>query len=551
MSAKFCGPYRVLQRLGPVDYLIDTPMRKKTHRVCHINLLKPYHRRDERLFPRSTPAQPVSMVSTSIDDPYEFGASIPALNDRIQPNTPDDLGQLTETQQIGLNALLSDYSDIFSDVPGKTTLSQHTIQLTPGSKPVKCTPYRMHPDKAKLIDKEISELLRLGIIETSCSPWASPIVMVPKPDGTMRLCTDYRKVNTLTVPDPFPLPRIEDLVDRVGRAKFLSKIDMTRGYWQVPLDDTSVPVSAFVTPTGHFQWKFMPFGLRNAPATFSRLVDKLLKGLEHFSGAYLDDVIIFSDTWEEHLSHLKAVFQRIREAALTLNRKKCMFAMAELDYLGHHVGLGKVEPRQKKVEALLAFPRPSNRKQLQSFLGLANYYRKFVPHFATLSADLSDLLKKGTKFQWTHKAEQAFLDIKSRLGSRPVLRPPDFTKPFIIAVDASDIAIGATLLQEVDGLEHPICFLSRKLNEHQRKYSIVEKEALALLIAVRTFSIYFGSTPVKVYTDHSPLQFLNRMAPHNAKLLRWSLELQQYNIEVVHRPGKQNLFPDILSRPSL
>jgi len=393
-------------------------------------------------------------------------------------------------------------------------------------------------------------LLNLGIIKHSDSPWASPIVMVPKADGSLRLCTDYRKVNKLTLPDPFPLPRVEDLVDRVGRAKYLTKIDMTRGYWQVPLDEYSGPISAFVTPTGHFEWKYMPFGLRNSPATFSRLVDKLLKGLEHFCAAYLDDVIIFSDTWEEHMRHLETVFMRIREAGLTLNMKKCEFAVAELDYLGHHVGLGKVQPRQQKVEALLKFPRPTNRKQLQSFLGLASYYRKYIPHFANLSAVLSDMLRKGTKFVWTESTEQSFLDIKSRLASRPVLVPPDFSKPFIVAVDASDIAIGAALMQENDGLEQPICFLSRKLNAHQHKYSTVEKEALALLTAVRTFSVYFGSSVVTVYTVHSPLQFLECMAPHNAKLLRWSLELQQYNLEIRHRSGKNNLFPDILSRPT-
>ena len=375
-------------------------------------------------------------------------------------------------------------------------------------------------------------------------------MLVPKPDGSIRLCTDYRWVNALTVPDSFPFPRIEDLVDKVGRAKYLTKVDMTRGYWQVPLDDYSVPVSAFVTPTGHFQWRYLPFGLRNAPATFSRLVVKLLRGLESFYGAYLDDIIIFSDTWEDHLKHLNSVFTRIREAGLTLNKRKCDFACAELDYLGYRVGKGKVEPQQKKVEALLAFPRPNTRKQVQSFLGLAGYYRRFIPHFASLAATLSDLLKKGAKFLWDDKTESAFLDIKSRLASKPVLIAPDFSKPFIIGVDSSDVAIGATLMQEVDGLERPICYLSRKLNTHQRRYAIVEKEALALLTAVRAFSIYFGSAKTTVFSDHSPLQFLDKMAPHNQKLLRWCLELQQFNLEVRHRAGRDNLLPDILSRPS-
>jgi len=190
-------------------------------------------------------------------------------------------------------------------------MCKHHITLIPGSKPVASTPYRLHPEKAKLVEQEIDQMLQMGIITRSDSPWASPIVVVPKPDGSIRLCVDYRKVNSISVPDPFPLPRIENLVDKVGRAKYLTKIDMTRGYWQVPLDELSVPVSAFVTPTGHFEWRYMPFGLRNAPATFSRLVNLLLKGLEYCSGAYLDDIIIFSNSWEEHMKHLNLVFNRI------------------------------------------------------------------------------------------------------------------------------------------------------------------------------------------------------------------------------------------------
>jgi hypothetical protein len=295
----------------------------------------------------------------------------------------------------------------------------------------------------------------------------------------------------------------------------------------------------------------MAFGLRNAPATFSRLVSRLLLGLEDFSAAYLDDILIFSETWQDHVKHLRAVFTRIQNAGLTLNQEKCEFAVAEIDYLGHHIGLNKVQPREQKVTALLNFPRPTNRKQLQQFLGLAGYYRKFIPHFADISAILSDLLKKDVKFEWKSDVDKAFLDIKSRLASRPILRPPDFSLPFHLSVDASNTAIGATLFQQIENIEHPICFFSHKLDKHQRNYSTIEKEALGLLLAVRVFSVYFGSAPVRVYTDHNPLVFMQRMANHNQKLLRWSLELQQYNLDVVHISGKDNLFSDILSRPSL
>jgi len=200
--------------------------------------------------------------------------------------------QLTSTQTEDLTALLDEFGDVFADVPGRTTLGVHHTELEPDTKPIRCLPYRLNQEKAKVLKDELDNLLDQRIIEESTSLWASPIVMVPKADGTLRLCTDFRKVNNCTVPDHFPLPRIEDLIDRVGHAKYLTKLDMTRGYWQVPLDDPSVPIPAFVTPFGHFQWRNMPFGLRNAPVTFSRLVSKLLLGLDTFCAAYLDDIII-------------------------------------------------------------------------------------------------------------------------------------------------------------------------------------------------------------------------------------------------------------------
>jgi hypothetical protein len=383
LQAKYFGPYKVVEKLGPVDYLIDTPGRRKTQRVCHVNLLKLYRRRDDKLFPRlavgsSAQAAAVHVCGTSDYNEQDFGNSIPAFQDlKHSAKFDDKVKHLPEMQRKQLQAVLNSFVGVFKDQPGRTTLITHHIKLKEGSRPVAVAQYRLNPEK------------------------------------------------------------------------------------------------------------------------------------------------------------------------------KCEFATAEIDYLGHHIGLGKVMPKQKKVEALVAFGRPTTKKQLQSFIGLAGFYRKYIPHFASLSACLTDLLKKGAKWIGNDDREKAFLDIKSRLASRPILVPPDYSKQFIVAVDSSDLALGATLLQEKEGLEHPICYLSRKLNEQQKRYSIVEKEALALLVAVRAFSVYFGSAPIKVYTDHSPLQFLERMAPHNAKLLRWCLELQQYNLQVVHRPGKSNLFPDYLSRPSV
>lgn len=543
LQARYFGPYKVVEKLGPVDYVVATPDRRKKRRVCHVNLMKAYHQRDKTEFPEIDKVNSVLLATTNITDNI--------ITDSDHATLPhENEGSLPSEYQLQIDHLCQEFSTIFSDQPGRTNLCEHHIELVPNAKPFKCSPYRLNPEKTQILKKQISDLLKSDLIQESQSAYASPVILVPKHSNGWRLCTDLRKLNASTIPDPFPIPRIDDLIDRVGQAKFLTKIDMTQGFLQVSLDESSQPLTGFVTPFGQFSWKVMCFGLRNAPATFSRLVSKLLHGLDEFAAGFFDDILIFSNSWQEHLKHLRTVFTRISNAGLTLRKSKCTFAVAEVDYLGFRVGLGKVAPLEQKVQAILNFTAPKNKKQLKTLIGLSSYYRRFIPNYSFLTAKLTDLLKSGIKFQWNTEADKAFLDLKSRLASRPILRPPDYTQPFHLAVDASDIAIAATLFQQVDDIEHPICYFSRKLDKHQRNYSTVEKEALALLLSVRAFSVYFGSTPVRVYTDHNPLVFLHRMANHNQKLLRWSLELQHYNLEIIHRPGKENLLPDLLSRPS-
>jgi transposase InsO family protein len=541
LQTRFCGPYVVLRRLGLVDYLVSTPDRRKSERVVHVNLMKRYTDRNEvalsvNLNESVAPLLMVDSVSS---------VNAVTLEDKVMEC------DVSVEQRHELREVLFAFEHVFSEVPGKTTMAVHRIELVEGAKPVKQAPYRLNPEKMAKVDKEIEELLRAGIIEESDSPWAAPIVVVPKPDGSDRLCSDFRKLNGVSVSDPFPMPRVEAMIDRVGKAKFMTKLDMTKGYWQIPVHKDSIPLTAFVTPHGHYQWKYMAFGLKNAPASFSRLITKVLKGLHEFCDAYLDDIIIFSVAWSDHLMHLKRVLKRIDEAHLTLNLRKCVFANAEIDFLGHHIGINGVQPRLKKVEALLRFPQPVNKKQVQSFLGLAGYYRRYLPHYSEIALPLTALTKKGIPFKWSSEAENAFIELKSRLASRPILIPPDFDKQFCVAVDASQFCVGACLFQVVDELERPICFLSRKLLPNEVRYSTIEKEALALMVALRAFSVYFGSATVLVFTDHKPLQFINQMANKNMKLLRWSLELQRFNIDIRHRPGKMNVVPDILSRPSV
>lgn len=310
LTAKYYGPYKIVEKLGSVDYVIATTDRRKTRRVCHVNLLKEYHRRDIDKFPVTHDNTDVLLCEST------SRMSITDVNEDSDVVPETTVSSLSNKFDSDIKLLCEEFAEIFSEKPGKTDLITHHIKLVPDAKPVRCVPYRLNPEKTKILKTEITNLLEQGLIEESDSPFAAPVILVPKPDHSMRLCSDFRKLNNLSVPDPFPLPRVEDLIDKVGKAKYMSKIDMTRGYWQVPLDLESRPLCGFVTPFGHFQWKVMAFGLRNAPATFSRLVSKLLTGLEEFSAAYLDDIIIFSDSWDDHLKHLRAVFQRIQNAGL-------------------------------------------------------------------------------------------------------------------------------------------------------------------------------------------------------------------------------------------
>jgi len=244
------------------------------------------------------------------------------------------------------------------------------------------------------VEKELQEMLAQGIIEPCTSEWAAPIVLVKKKNGSLRLCVDYRKLNSLSNIDAYPMPRIEELIDKLGKAKFISTLDLTRGYWQLPMASNSRDKTAFTTPFGLFRFNVMPFGLNGAPATFQRMMESLIRGMEEFTGGYMDDLVIFSNTWKEHLDHVWLVMERLKEANLTAKPSKCQFGMHECVYLGHIVGNGTVRPEKDKLEAVSTFPQPVTKKQVRAFMGLTGYYRKFIPNYATTAAPLTDLTRK-------------------------------------------------------------------------------------------------------------------------------------------------------------
>lgn len=309
--------------------------------------------------------------------------------------------------------------------------------------------------------------------------------------------------------------------------------------------------SAFITPFGLYEFKVMPFGMKNAPATFQRLVNQLLDKFEGFAVAYLDDIAVFSQTWEDHLTHLSQVLKRIQNAGLTIKPGKCQIGMSEVQYLGHQVGGGTLKPEPGKVDAIYNWPTPRTKKQVMSFLGTAGYYRKFVPNYSTLAKPLTDLTKKKLPqiVNWTADCERSLSALKSSLAGSPVLQSPDFTRKFVVQTDASAYGLGAVLSQvNPEGDEHPIMYLSRKLLPREVAYATIEKECLAIVWALQKLQPYLYGRKFTVVTDHNPLSWLYRVSGDNGKLLRWSLALQQYDFTIQHKKGSEHGNADGLSR---
>ncbi len=393
-------------------------------------------------------------------------------------------------------------------------------------------------------------MLNLGVIEESHSYWASPIVLVPKTDGSVRFCVDYRKVNAVSKFDAYPMPRVEELLDRLGAARFYSTLDLTKGYCQIPLSPLSKEKTDFTTPFGLHQFVTLPFGLFGAPATFQRLMDKVLRPHSAYTAAYLDDIIIHSNDWQRHMEHLRAVLKALRVAGLTANPRKCAIGRVEVWYLGFHLGHGQVRPQIDKTAAVAACPSPKTKKEVRQFLGLAGYYRRFVPNFSDLTSPLTDLTKKEAPdpVQWTELCKQALTKVKAALCGGPLLHSPNFDLPFLLQTDTSDRGLGAVLAQVVGGEERPVLYLSRKLSKRETRYSTVEKECLAIRWAVLTLHYYLLGREFTLCSDHAPLQWLHRMKDINARITRWYLALQPFKFKVVHRPGVQMAVADFLSR---
>lgn len=560
--AKYSGPYSVVRRVSALNYLVSTPERRRSTQLCHINLLKPYYSPTLSVGGDKVDMKPVGLAVIK----EVLSTSQVAAEDGVQG--PDDAvlhGRLNNTESLAkldsllthlegrqreqLKSLIFEFSSLFSDIPTCTSLIEHDIDVG-DAQPIRQRFYRVSPDKHKSLEDSVRYLLDNGLAKPSYSSWASPCLLVKKPDNTFRFCTDYRKVNMVTKPDSFPLPRMEDCVDQVGAACFVSKFDLLKGYYQVPLTPRAQEISSFITPSGLYSYNRMSFGLRNAPSTFQRLMNRVVVGLEGCA-VYLDDVVSYADTWEQHLARIRALFEKLVAANLTVNLAKCEFAQATVVYLGKVVGQGQVRLVRAKVLAIDKFPPPTTKKELMRFLGMIGYYRNFCCNFSTVVSPLTNLLKSSVKFDWSPECQQAFENAKLLLSSAPVLAAPQLDQPFQIQVDASQVGAGAILLQrDKNGVDRPVCYFSRKFNRHQSNYSTIEKEALALIWALQNFDVYVGGGlhPVVVYSDHNPLTFLHSLQNANQRLMRWALFLQPYRLSIRHIKGVENVMADALSR---
>lgn len=463
---------------------------------------------------------------------------------------------LNSEEKDSIIKLCSSYHDLFF-LPGDrlthTNTLQHDIKTTDPS-PISSRIYRFPKVHEREVETQIQKMLEQKIIRPSISPYNSPLWVVPKrlgPSGERkwRVVTDYRKLNNVTIGDSYPLPNIDNILDQLGHSKYFTTLDLASGFNQLLVNPKDIKKTAFSTPNGHYEYLRMPFGLKNAPATFSRLMNQVLTGLQGTQCfTYLDDVIIYASSLEEHNTKLKNVFDRFRANNLKLQPDKCEFLHKEICYLGHLITENGVKPNPKKISAIAEYPRPTNPKSIKQFLGLLGYYRKFINKFATIAKPLTYLLKKDVPFVWGLDQENAFQNLKSCLTREPILQYPDFTKPFALTTDASNFAIGAILSQGDIGEDLPVAYASRSLNNAECNYSTTEKELLAIVWATHHFRPYLYGQKFKIVTDHRPLTWLFNCKDPSSRLIRWRLKLEEYDYEICYKPGRVNANADALSR---
>ena len=452
-----------------------------------------------------------------------------------------------------LRQLLSRNADIFSETDndlGRTNLVHHEIPLVKDTRPIRQPARRLGPVKEEEVARQVGEMQRQGLIEPGHGAWSSPVVLVRKKDGSWRFCVDYRRLNAVTQADAFPLPRIDESLDALAGNRWFTTLDLTSGYWQVPLSCDAQEKAAFVTRDGLWQWKVLPFGLTSAPATFQRLMERVLRGL-HWKTLllYLDDIIVMGPDVPTHLRRLEEVFCRLRTAGLKVKPRKCELLRREVRYLGHVVSEQGVATEPEKVQAIVTWPRPTDVTAVRAFLGTVSYYRQYIPRFAEIARPLHRLTQKGTPWSWPMEAETAFQTLRRCLVTAPILAYPDPAKRFVVDTDASKESLGAVLSQlDEDGSERVIAYYSKSMTQPERNYCVTRKELLAVVRAVGHFRPYLYGQNFLLRTDHAALVWLMKTSTPEGQVARWLSMLGEFCFEMKHRPGRLHSNADGLSR---
>lgn len=460
-----------------------------------------------------------------------------------------EISHLTQQQGALLKGRLEQFKELFRDQLGETNVIQYNIRLT-DSDPVSQSPYRLSPPKVRILREKIDKMLREGVIRPSTSAYASPIFLVPKDQGTdFRAVVDYRRLNKKIILESVPLPDLQTSFTWFAGAQWFSILDLNQAYYQVPLAEECKHVTAFCTDWNLFEFNRVPFGLATGAAVLSRLIDNVLGELKlSCVFNYLDDLVVYSKTFEDHLQHLGLVFEKLLAAGLTVKPSKVTLAQRQVSFLGHIVSGHSVQIDQQRTEALRNLPPPKDKKGIAKFIGMANYFRRFVPNFAQLAAPLNLLRRKKAQFDWGDAQQAAFDAIKTAITNPPTLGVPNFDKRFVVQTDASNSGLSAVLLQEEDEGRRPLAYASRRLNEAELRYSVYECEALAVLFALEKFRFYLEHREFDLETDNQALSWVLARPRKTGRIARWAVRISAFQFRVKHIRGTENSLADILSR---
>ena len=537
LQASWEGPFKITKSIPPLNYEVQD-MDNTWSKITHINNLRSYKPLPT---PKPLQVQAACLVAEETKELAHTLSKTPSLSG----------GPCIGYSQQELDKLLNTYDDVFSPTPGEAKVTPFQIKLQADATASSRPPYQVPIHLRGEVNKELDKLISNKIIEPSNAvEWCAPIVPVRKPDKSIRLCVDYREINKVTPLDRHVIPTLPQILDNIGHADVLSKIDLTSGFHQIQVDKPSRDLTTFLSPRGKYRFTRMPFGLKNAPSHFQRIMEKVLEPVVDCASVYIDDIVVFSKNWSDHMAHLSRVFECIRQAGMTAKTSKCSFGKTKIEYLGHTIGSGQLAVPEHRIASLATYKRPTTKKTLRSFLGCMSYYRRFIPKYSDMSAVLtpSTSVSAPRSVVWTPDMDRAFQKLKVSLCDHVSLIIPSISDSYSLHTDASGFGVGACLHVCRGGDEIPVAFFSRQLQGAEKNYSITELETLAIVSSLKHFEFYVYGTPLIIYTDHKACISLLTSTVLNNRLKRMTNYLQDKELNIVYRPGKDSGNADGLSR---